>query len=273
VERNPNFNRFGPLVEMADAGHFDLPTEVVSAHQVAAKLTAEVSRRRPERANEARRKLVAAIVEAARTGAPWPDGREVVEAEAADRADHEAAVAVDRAAGAAQAEFTQLVADMAEDIIVGSLRPAVEHVLAETRRVTQVLAPYGAGNVERLLTAPKAAREAWLTLDALAGRYGVLRRARAILVRTQDQLDGAALFAEVRNMHELWPAWRQRVESPAPTGARERMCWLTRPEVEAWMPTAAEQDARYREVFAQGMAQAARARAAGAGGLAPLPAA
>ena len=276
MERNAYFNRLADLVALAEAGHFTLPDEVVDAHRLAHRLTVEVSQPHTDRVHQARERLVAAFTQAAANGAPWPDGHDVLEAEAADRADKEAFNALERAATAAQANFAGLVSDVADDLIATSLRPAVDRVLEETTQAAKALGAYAAaGNVEQLLTAPKAARAAWIALDALAGRYGVLRKARGVLVRAilnggQQQVDDTNLFAEIRNLPDLWPTWRQRTQPPWPDGGRERMLWLAGPDVEVWMPTVAEQDARYREVFAEGLDRAAQARAVAAGGQAVL---
>ena len=273
MERNPHFARLAQLVEMAETGLFDLPAEILAAHTVARRLADEQARPLPARTNEARQRLVEAFVRAAAEGGPWPDGREVLEAEATERAEREAFAALDRAASDAQGEFVTLVDDQADEIIVGSLRPTLTAVIEKARRVASALAPHGGGvgGLERLLTAPKAAREAWLQLDTLAGQYAALRRARGILVRGSSQLDQTGLFAEIRNLHELWPSWRQRVNEPWPSGSRERLLWLARPDVQVWMPTPAQQEARYREAFAEGMAAVEHARAVAAGGRAPLP--
>ena len=276
MERNAYFNRMADLVDLAEAGHFTLPDQVVDAHRLAQRLAVEVSQPRADQVHKARERLVAAFTHAAADDAPWPDGHDVLEAEAADRADKEALNALQRAATAAQANFAGLVSDVADDLIATSLRPAADRVLEETAQAAKALGAYAtAGNIEQLLTAPKAARDAWIALDALAGRYGVLRKARGVLVRAihdsgHQQVDATNLFAEIRNLNELWPTWRLRTQAPWPDGPRQRMLWLISPGVDVWMPTVAEQEARYREVFAEGMAAVAHARAVAAGGQAVL---
>ena len=270
MERNPHYTRLSALVSLSEAAGFSLPDEVTTAHRAAQRLATEYGQRRADQVHGARQLLVDSFATAASTGAAWPDGRSVVEAEAADAARREERNALAQAAAAAQAIYNAAVEDVADQLIAGSLRPGVEQVLAEVADAAQALGPHGAASVEALLAAPKAAREAWLRLDGLANKYAVLRQARTLLVRTNSAADSTSLFGEVRNLNELWPTWRDRTGHPWPDDPRQRMLWLVGPDVQVWMPTPAEQAARFEEVFGDGMARMAHARLVAQGGRAPL---
>jgi len=261
MDRNPGFGQRAKLVELATAGYFTLPDEIIDAHRVAARLDAE--RRRPvtDVVGPARQRLAEDFRTAAADEAPWPDGAELAEALTAQRANVERLPILERVTAEAQADFVDAVVESTTRIITKHLRPVLDEILTEATKAAEAMAPYG-DSPAALLTAPAPARKAYGALDGLAERYGVLRDAKAILNRGVERLDDADVFGELRNLADVWPNWRKRGEPPWPTtSAAVRLLWLVRSEAEPWMPTAGEQDDRYREVFAEGLANMAHAQA------------
>ncbi len=106
---------------------------------------------------------------------------------------------------------------------------------------------------QRFTHAPAKKRRAFAILPALVGEYGAIAAARRVLAdcgaRPARDLDGE--FAAVKNIDQLWPREvRQYTSKPWGTGA-DGTTWLLRNGAELWLPTPAEQDARYDEVYGE----------------------
>lgn len=260
MERNSVYHRQVSLVRQAEAGHFSLPAEVIDLERRAQRLDAERRQGEPDYVTPARLRLAEGLARAAAEDAPWPNGEDVVAAEQKQRAARVRREALDDVTWRAQGAFVAAVVELTDTIIAEHLRPALEELLEEARAAVATTSPYGAAT-DVFLTAPKPAREAWLRLETLADRYAVLTTARSSLVRGSSRLDEADVFAELHNKPEVWPHWRRQVDPPWPTDSRRaRLVWLVASPAVVWMPTVAEQDARFREFFAEDLARMEQSR-------------
>lgn len=253
------------------AGHYELPDDVLAAHRLAEAAAAEVeaARRRPraDLAATARKTLVRDVLDALANGTGLPDGSSVTEAEQAERHPAALAMALRQAAAISREAFADLVADQAEAIIVDCLRPAFVETLEAAREAVAALK--GIPLIpDAIIDAPKSVQTAYRSLTGIGERYAAVREARRLLVSFEPpQLDERDLFGQYRNAHQLWPSWNQpRSVPPWPTtDMRALLVWMSTasgPPPELWLPTGREQDERFGEVFAEGLAGMANQRAA-----------
>ncbi len=238
-----------PLFAAAEAGHFTLPAHLT---KMRAGLTALHETVEPALRTEAdeHADLVAATTAAAVAGQPLPDVAAIETARleerlAADRFD----VRIKAAQGLTW-QLTNAVLEAADDIIVEHLRPVFDRVVADLRTAVAVTAKY-ADDPVRALNAPVKERKAFADVPVLVGEYGAIAAARRVLAdcgaRPARDLDGE--FGAVKNIDELWPRERRQY-TPKPWGTGvEGTTWLLRNGAQLWLPTPAEQDARYDEVY------------------------
>lgn len=247
-------SRFRRLIDSANAGHYTLPEQVTRHITALDRLNAATL---PPMGAEgpAHHQLVDNMVAAALAGKPLPDATGVLDAR---RADERAAAmvqahtqAVDRTAQGIGATIT----DMAEQILVDHLRPALAETVDAGRALVAALGGAQLDPVE-LLRADAKARNAYFAVDDQVVRYDAIRTAQDVLrpLAGPPQVDTDLMFTELKNYTEVFPLHAQRhrtPERPWPTERKQRFMWLVDPAhgAELWMPTPAEQDARHRAEF------------------------
>lgn len=173
---------------------------------------------------------------------------------------------VDKARAVTASRLVDAVRDRADELITEHLAPAQADAITQVRTAAAAFAPFGQ-NMKHLLTAPKAARDAFISVDEQLARYTALRAARGRLVALsgEQQLDEWGYFTEIRNTEVIWPEISGQgrpnpATAPWPTTGREHLLWLASPEVEPWCPTVAQQNDRWREVFGERLRQAQQNR-------------
>lgn len=240
-----------PLFDAAGAGHFTLPAHLT---KMRAGLTALQETVEPALRTEAdeHADLVAATTAAAVAGHPLPDVAAIETARleerlAADRFD----VRIKAAQGLTW-QITNAVLEAADEIITDHLRPVFDHIVTDLRAAVDVTAKY-ADDPVRALNAPAKERKAFADIPNLVGEYSTIAAARRVLTdcgaRPARDVDGE--FAAVRNIDQLWPRERRQY-SPRPWGTgADGTTWLLRNGAQLWLPTPAEQDARYDEVYGE----------------------
>lgn len=248
-------NRLGAVFRGADAGHYDLPGEVIELRRALDILSTASVEPAPDTA-AVREQTVRDTIAAARAGKPLPDVTDLADLERRARLAGERAALHRESAERVGRELVAATHDLADTIVAEHLRPALTAVLAATAKASDAL-PAGEVVADALLRGPQKARDAWLSLEPLAARYGALRAAQAAL--PGPELDDE--FRELRNHNEVWPLWRNRtnlqhtLRVPWPEDGRARMLWLVRSEAQPWMPTNAERDSRWNEVYGAAVAR------------------
>jgi hypothetical protein len=254
-ESNPGFGRLRHLIDAHKLGHYDLPPELVDAWNHAETLNAERLRPTPQLVGPARDRLVDDFLNAG--AGRFPDGAELLDAELAERRDAMRLVALSRATTIAQGDFVELVTDLADQLVTGPLRDALAEVVAQATKAVATMAQHRGQGDSKLLSAPKAVRDASVALEALAARYGELREARRDLVPTaaRPEYDDERLFGEIKNLLTIWPNAQRRGAPPWPTDSgKARLIWLIDHGAVLWMATADEVKAHYETVFADELA-------------------
>lgn len=197
---------------------------------------------------------------AALAGAKWPDPATVVEAERAAEA-HEAKVeALTAARGDIAEDLAEAVHSLSDRLIVENLRPAFEVTVDQIRTVADAL-PADL-SADALLRSPDKVRKAWLGLDETIGRLTRLREQAEHLRRLRPaQLDESGECRTFRNLRAVWAEY-QPGRTPPWSGLtpREAVLWQVRAGLEPWLPTGEEQDARFEEIHAAGLAGMQRQR-------------
>jgi hypothetical protein len=253
--RNKEYNRAAAIYEGLDAGVYTLPADLLAHREGIARIRAALVAANEEAfaadPGAVRSRLARLLPNAARKG-DLPTGWVADLREAQDtqvRAGTEAAV-LDEALGLAENQLVRAVDDLADEVITDHLRPVLEDIIAKIRKATA-----SAGDVPwempRLLArAPKNVRDAFAAVEEEAERYSVIRRAQFTLhLVTADVEENAwSLMSEIRNLPLLWPQYASRMPAIAPPWPKDRnarMVWLTRPEVEVWMPTSVDLNDAY----------------------------
>ncbi len=164
---------------------------------------------------------------------------------------------------------TTLAADAADRIVADHLRPAFNDVLDQARAAAAKLGGYGL-NTRALLSAPKASRDAFHALEALADRYQAIRAARTKannVGRRQPEHDHEYTFATFENPQAFAPGWTPNTarlpRPPYPDDPTESLYWMVTDaqavEAKPWLPTTPEADAAWWAVFGEGVESRAAA--------------
>ena len=155
-----------------------------------------------------------------------------------------------KAAQALTWQITNAVLEAADEIITAHLRPVFDRIVADLRAAVAVTGRF-ADDPVRALNAPAKERKSFADVPVLVGEYSTIAAARRVLAdcgsRAARDVDGE--FSAVKNLDQLWPR-EQRQYTPRPwTSGAEGTVWLLRNGAELWLPTPAEQDARYDEIY------------------------
>jgi hypothetical protein len=246
----PELARLGALWQGHDAGCYQLPAALLKTRTALDRLLAA-----PDPATEdtgVQERLIAATVAAAHNGADFPSVDVLLDAELdQQRAALRGRVLVE----AVERVASQLIVDTQRNgstLLAEHLRPALDSLLDKLRphaKVVVNLDPEGA------LRAGGQASKAWLTFDRGAEEYRALRAARQSLALVGvAAAEDTGLFAEIRNLPDVWPDHRpvygRTPPPPWPEDPRRRLAWLLANGADIWMPTPAEQDDIYGEWLA-----------------------
>ncbi len=258
-----------PVLSGADDGHFGLPGDVEAARSALAGAEAFPE---PPVVDVAatRERLVDGIVRAAEQGTKAPTARKVTEAMAAAAEADELRQALAEAVRRLGRRRDALLMGSAETIIVAHLRPAHDEAVAAAETAVAAIVETGADPTEVLaasevLVAPKL-RDARSALDAARCRYEAVLGARGVLVRANGgpSVDVQSMFGWARNGDGFRHA-SATAPPPWPTDALAGFVWRVTGPAELWCPTGADQDARFEEVFADGLAAQRNSRQATVG--------
>lgn len=235
-------------------GIVTLPTDLLALQAGIQRLTDEATAPIPSAAS-AENAYLTAVVDAACTGArKLPDVAQLLEQERAAAVAERRGQILREAVERADHRLGAYVRDYGDDVITEHLAPAVDAVWLEVKACVAKL-PDGDLDAERILRAGPDAREAWLDLSGLVGRYQRIRDAAAPLRRLeQPQRDTRGDFGELRNFDELTAGYHIQVAGPRPwpTEAGQttaRLVWYARHGADVWLPTVAQQDQRHLSAY------------------------
>lgn len=248
-----------------DAGHFDLPTEVLTTRTAYDRLTALPVPATPD-PSDTRRDLTDATVDAFLTGAEHlPDCSGI---DGARRAQQTTTDMLDVRSDALEVLRAKVLTSVnPAEVLTKHLAPAHDETITELRNAWQLVdVHYAKGGSPYAM--PKATATAAQSVDGLIVRYEAIRFARADLAircRYQPEVDVDGEFAMISNPEQLWTKPRHNnITNARPPwagmGTTERLRYLLGQGGALWLPTPAEQDGRFRTVYAQEMAQAAEQR-------------
>ena len=248
------------LLALHDAGHFDLPSELLNrrdaeARMIAAARDVDLALRNANPA-AVRSRIVAAIVDAAGNG-ELPKGYVepfLTEQDKLRRLSAEQSILAE--ARTQLTERTPYVAmRLSETILSDYLRPAMEAALEPVREGAVVASRVPWSDSRALVRAEAEVREYHELVAVAAEKYRAIRDAqwRVKALAGQPSDDAFRIFGELRNMPEIWPqrgSWVQTIrgEAPWPEDGLERMVWLVTSPAVVWMPTAGECTAAYEAI-------------------------
>ncbi len=250
--RNVQASQASTIIGLQEAGGFKLPPAVLDASQRVVAAAELLSSAPPVvEALRVEDELCAKLLKSSlRRSDAAGIGEQLAQAEGAEKA----ALATQRVFRATlehtERSFAGAMLDNAELIITGSLRPALEQVLAEARGCAKTLEHYGPSpSADSFLVAPKADTEAFVRLREAAARYAGIRRAQSTLelLGAKPEFDSSGRFAEMRDLYRLWPSVATgRSSPPWPTDPVARLLWLISTGAQVWLPLPSEQDSAAR---------------------------
>ncbi len=246
------------LVELREAGGYDLPAAVVEAYELTKKVAALPIQSAAAFLHEDAAVAVLAAVGKGATPNLVDLGAQVRKAiEAATNTEHAnriLATAREKADYSALAEMQR----RADDVVVGNLRSAFEATLDTARRHAATLGshPTDPGSI---VTAPAKVRSAWSSLRDSAQQYRVLRQARQLAndaglrVAEHDLQDQYATF---RDPFGFFPERRgtSMPMPPYPSSDVDLVLWLVvgvGAKAKPWLPTAQEQDQAWLDEYGE----------------------
>lgn len=266
-----DFDRFTKLLHGgAQQRHYTLPEPVTDAYKAALRghQAADEAPGHGDRAHvTTRRKLIADTTAAIRDGGELPDlvagHKALLDAEQHEQAITEARGLLEKAADQLTAHADSAVHTHSQRIITDHLRPALDEVYAEAHALTEQHGPkLLSGEAETAMRTGEAAAAAWLRIEELARRQqSIIAMHRELSrrgVRSDTDNGGDGWFRlmrlDPRDKLLFGDNWSRHAaingKVPWPQDHRGFLVWLvSTPELELWLPTAAERDERHREVF------------------------
>lgn len=243
--------RLARLFEPADAGVYELPSEITAIRKAIDRLhmpTAEV-----QSVSAVLARLTAETRAAAIAGSEdLPDASAVMVAEREQAVDlHRQRIVAD-ARDQLSESLIATVADQADRIIGEYLRPAHDAAVAALADSAALTAQYES-DPRAALTAPAKVRTALAGQPDSYQRYITCIQARSVVLGcgAVPQRDDTQILSGIHNAEDLWPRRaRPTAARPWPDGLAG-VLWLLRNGAELWLPTAAEQDERYEEVYGE----------------------
>lgn len=153
-----------------------------------------------------------------------------------------------------------------DTVIRDYLAPAVITTIAALKAAREAYRPHGDTDRD-MLSAPKAARDAWVASDRLVLTYTMLRGVRADLIRASGQAalhrnDEGGHFAEITNPEAVWPDLATTTGSYTTLtppwqhdDPRVRLTRLIDLGGQFWTPTREQQEAQWLRVFGERLEQ------------------
>jgi len=244
---------YGALLTGHDAGHFDLPADVMRARRaettIAARLAAvrtELAAANLDIATATAGEKIADLVTAGRKMADHP-GSDILAADDRRRQLIFDEAAVSEAQRVASERFRLVLRDAAERIVTDALRPAFDEVIARVRELAPTLAGLDLDSAEDMTKATDEAREARTVLQGQVPRWTAILGAHGRLLGFDRE---SAAYTPLRSVDTLYP--RRTVimgkvaPPPWPSDPMARLLWyVITPGVELWLPTLDEEQAAY----------------------------
>jgi len=259
--------RYSWLFDAAPLIDVGLPGDVTAEHAALLRLQAHTLAPARDPAAE-ERAAVDRLLAAARSGDDLP-GR-VDESWRDDQRDRDAAAAALAQARAEQAgRLNDLVLDR-RDTLIGALNPVLAELVDATAEVAPHLDPAQPMRPVDVARASNTVRKSVVKGEELAARFGAVRDTWGRLFGlppTAKQQAHVPAFAVVRRADRLIGQDRHgrpvgRWTGPWPADNLPRLLWLAaHRDLEPWLPTPNQLDDAVREVYAEGIANAERARA------------
>jgi len=253
------------LFPAADGGNFSLPPEVITARAAYDRLDALPM---PTAADDwaVREGLIAATVDAALSGAEELPGCQGIDGARRAAQLHDDTHDVRRET--LEALKARILGSVnPAQVLTKHLAPAHDETITELRNAWALVDAHLGKGGNRYSMPTKIAAAAQ-SVDGLIVRYEAIHFARAdltIRLHYQPEVDVDGQFSVISNPEELWSRPRHNnITSSKPPwagrGTTERLRYLLANGGTLWLPTPAEQDGRFRTVYAQEMAQAAEQR-------------
>lgn len=245
---NTQANQSSMIVQLQEAGGFELPKAILDAHRRVEKATQLLASEPPVMEALAKEdEIVSRLLESSLSRKDVANiGTEIAEAQAAESAALVSQRILRRVVEHEEQIFATVTRDNAEAVIVKCLRPALAETLTEARTAAQVLRNYGAEpSADQFLASPDQDREAYVRLQHAAQRYAGLRQAQRTLglLGIRSEFDTAGRFGELKNLFSVWPSVAAgRSAPPWPADQVARLIWLTTSDAQPWMPTPSDQD-------------------------------
>lgn len=238
------------LFDGADADLYTLPPEIGALRKAIDRLS------EPQPPAEAVGTVLDRVIgqtkQAAIAGTDLPDPTALLHAEQQQAIDLHRQRVIGDAREQLGERLVYTVSDLASTIITDHLRPVHDAVVAELSDSAKLTEQYE-DNPRAALTAPARVRAALAGQPELYERYTAVIYARSTVLgcNAVPQRDVEQVLSGVRNAEQLWPRRaRYGTACPWPDGL-PGLLWQLRNGAELWLPTAAEQDARYEEVYGE----------------------
>ena len=245
---------YAALLEGHDAGWYGLPDEVLDAR--CAVVRADQARDAHPAPDPGARQ--AELVERLLDG-DQPDPAEVADLDGELARYQVWRILVSEAHETAGRRLSAAIGENRDRTIVEHLRPAHAESVETARDLASVAALADDPDVRHALAGTQ--RKKADQLVEAARRYGAVRAAWSVLTRGAATHDQQGTFGELRDLTDAWPTWRQHgSDRPWPSTPAARLAWIA-VHATPWLPTPAEQDERYAEVFGDAERQAATNRA------------
>ncbi len=211
------------LAQLSEGAGFTLPAELLDAWRTYHRVKALEVPEPPTADVEAAASRIVSATAAGEAVDPIGAARQLEQAtrdaQTAAQAQQLVAAAAEQAANRAAA----IAAILVEQVITEHLRPALEAVHDEARKVAAALGDYRVDDPHRLVSAPLKARAAYAALPELVTKRQMIFTARRLINsigHRVPQHDVSGLFAEFRDPMALSPEWRPPMPIPqtSPTG-------------------------------------------------------
>jgi hypothetical protein len=245
-----------PLFDCADSGLIQLPAETVQLRKAAAHLGAQLRGLTPPDPGHA--ELEEKVMASALAGDPLPDARFLAEREI-ERQALEQLQQISRAIHERlEYQIRATLTDNPDALVATTLRPVHDRIVADIRKCAKVLD--NELDTAVLLAASAAKRQARGDLDGLVSEYQAVRAAYRGLSRYMPvRFDVEGKLMQWRNPSTV--SWRERSVPRQDADRVDPVATLINQlasGLEPWMPTSAERDGRYEELYPKSPASGQR---------------
>ncbi len=236
---------FRSVIDGHDAGHWQLPPDVVKARATLDLIGDALARVRADLPDLAPITEAAAEAVLKRGRIGEHPGASYIEAERerqARQADEIVLIAAERQA---ESRFLTALRKNTDALVTDALRPAFDAIVAEVRDLAPHLRGLPLRDAAAMIRAPEEARRAWRRLEELLPRWHAVLGAHTRLLAL-DRESGA--YSPIRNIDEIYPkrgvVAGRTIPPPWPTGedaVMDRVLWFCTAPAELWLPTASEE--------------------------------